>query len=78
MTEVAGDTEVVVHRGHLAWSRWQAAKLMIELKLERAGLEGPYGWIGSDTEMHYLAPRATCDFVAAALMGLGLTIEVAD
>jgi hypothetical protein len=78
MTEVAVDTGVVVHRGQLAWSRWQAAKLMIELNLERAGLEGPYAWIGSDSEMHYLAPRATSEFVAEALKGLGLTIEVAD
>jgi hypothetical protein len=78
MTGVMKVTEVVAKRGDLTWSKWYAAKTMIALELDRAGLDGPYQWVETDTKVRYSASRRMCDAVAEAIEGLGLTLEVTD
>jgi hypothetical protein len=70
--------EVVVRRGAHTWSTWHAAKVRIELELDRAGLDGPYQWVEGEAELRYSASRSMCDFVAEAIAELGLRIEVSD
>jgi hypothetical protein len=78
MPGVTDVTEVVVRRGDHTRSTWYAAKLRIELELDRAGLDGPYQWVEGEAELRYSASRPMCDAVAQAIAELGLTIEVAD
>jgi hypothetical protein len=67
--------EVVIVRDGWEWSRWNAARFMIEAALERFGLDGDGSWRETADSRVFVGTMPECEAVATALEGMGLQIE---
>jgi len=69
--------QLVIVRDGKAWSRWNAARFMIDAALERFGLDGVGSWSETAQANIFVGTSRECEAVATALEGTGLRIEYA-
>ena len=67
---------LTVARSGLEWSRWNTAKDVVEVTLERVGLPADEtSWSETVDGWRFSGSPHECEAVAAALEGMGLRID---